>query len=155
MDDNNNHSLELEEFRKACNDFRVDVNANDIGRLFNAFDRDGSGNVDYDELLRIVRGPMNNMRVNLVKQAFKKIDKTGDGVLDLSDLKGTYNAKMHPDVKAGKKTEEDILCEFLDTFEMHHALATGGTGRDSSVTLDEFIEYYNNVSCSVDDDRYF
>lgn len=98
---------------------------------------------------------MNQFRVNLCKKAFKRIDKTGDGILDISDLKGTYNAKHHPDVKSGKKTEEDILCEFLDTFEMHHALATGGTGRDSSVTGEEFLEYYNNVSCSIDDDRYF
>ena len=41
----------------------------------------------------------------------------------MSDLKGVYNASNHPDVKAGKKTEDEILCEFLDTFEMHHALA--------------------------------
>jgi Ca2+-binding EF-hand superfamily protein len=52
MDDNDNKSLELEEFAKACKDFRVDVADSDIQRLFNAFDRDGSGNVDYDELLR-------------------------------------------------------------------------------------------------------
>ncbi len=30
---------------------------------------------------------------------------------------GVYNAKLHPDVKAGKKTEDEILGEFLDTFE--------------------------------------
>lgn len=29
---------------------------------------------------------------------------------------------MHPDVKQGKKTEDDILLEFMDTFEMHHAI---------------------------------
>jgi hypothetical protein len=23
------------------------------------------------------------------------------------------------------------------------------------ITKDEFIEYYNNVSCSIDDDKYF
>lgn len=55
-------------------------------------------------------------------------------MLELNDLKGVYNASQHPDVKAGKKTEEEVLCEFLDTFEMHHSLATGGTGRDSRVT---------------------
>lgn len=27
---------------------------------------------------------------------------------------------MHPDVKSGKKTEDEILYEFLDTFEQHH-----------------------------------
>lgn len=34
---------------------------------------------------------------------------------------GVYNAKQHPDVKSGKKNEEEVLGEFLDTFEMHHA----------------------------------
>lgn len=33
-----------------------------------------------------------------------------------------YNAKQHPDVKTGKKTEDDVLMEFLETFEQHHSL---------------------------------
>ncbi len=55
--------------------------------------------------------------------AFKKFDKDGNGVIDIEDLKGKFNASQHPDVKTGKKTEEDILYEFLDTFEQHFALA--------------------------------
>ena len=62
-----------------------------------------------------------------------------------------YNAKLHPEVKSGKKTEDEILGEFLETFEMHHALNGAGT-KDRSVTIDEFMEYYNNVSASVDHD---
>ena len=27
--------------------------------------------------------------------------------------------------------------------------------RDKTVTLEEFYEYYNNISSSIDDDRYF
>ena len=27
--------------------------------------------------------------------------------------------------------------------------------KDIVVTYDEFLEYYNNVSCSIDDDRYW
>lgn len=41
----------------------------------------------------------------MVTQAFKKLDKTGDGFLTLDDITGVYNAKNHPDVKKGKKTE--------------------------------------------------
>lgn len=37
---------------------------------------------------------------------------------------------------------------------MHHALSGKGV-RDQSVTLDEFVEYYNNVSASIDNDQYF
>jgi hypothetical protein len=29
---------------------------------------------------------------------------------------------MHPEVRSGKKSEEDVLYEFLDTFEQHYSL---------------------------------
>lgn len=44
--------------------------------------------------------------------------------------------------------------EFLETFEMHHNLKNNQS-RDSRVTLEEFIEYYTNISCSLDNDDYF
>jgi Ca2+-binding EF-hand superfamily protein len=69
-----------------------------MGRVFKIFDRDGSGKVDYEEFLRAVRGEMNNYRVALVKKAFNILDKDKSGVLDLSDIRTTYNAKKHPDV---------------------------------------------------------
>lgn len=121
--------------------------------MFAAFDRDGSGTVDYDEFLRAVTGPMNSFRKGLVHLAFKKLDKDQSGVLDIHDIKGVYNAKHHPDVKAGKKTEDEILGDFLETFEMHHNIGKGTM--DHSVTLEEFEEYYNNISCSIKDDKYF
>ena len=54
----------------------------------------------------------------------------------------------------GKRTEDSVLCEFLETFEAHHNLKTGETG-DSRVTLEKFLEYYSNISSSIDDDDYF
>lgn len=57
-------------------------------------------------------------------------------------------------VKSGKKTEDEILGEFIETFETNHAINGGGM-RDRSVTIDEFMEYYNNVSASIDNDQYF
>jgi hypothetical protein len=37
-----------------------------------------------------------------------------------------YNAKFHPDVKSGKRSEDEILGEFLETFETHHNTMYGG-----------------------------
>ena len=54
----------------------------------------------------------------------------------------------------GRKTEEQVLGEFLETFEAHHNIMVNGQ-RDFRVTFDEFIEYYTNVSASIDDDMYF
>lgn len=62
MDDNNSKSIDMSEFRKAVRDFKIDLNDNEIQTVFNAFDRDGSGEIDYDEFVRGVRGPMNAFR---------------------------------------------------------------------------------------------
>lgn len=110
------------EFKKAIKDFRIPIIERDVERLFNIFDRDRSGKIDYDEFLRGVRGEMNNFRRSYCEKAFKIMDKDKSGVLNIDDLKGVYNGKKHPDVIAGKKTEEEILGEFLDTFELHYSL---------------------------------
>ena len=39
-------------------------------------------------------------------QAFNKIDRDHSGFVDINDIKGVYNATKHPDVIAGKKTED-------------------------------------------------
>ena len=122
--------------------------------MFDNFDTDDSGEVDYDELMRAVAGEMNQIRKAFVEKAFKKVDRDGSGILSKEDIKGAYNAKMHPDVKKGKKTEDEILAEFLDTFEVHHALKHP-EDRDGQVTLREFIEYYTNISSTIDNDEYF
>jgi Ca2+-binding EF-hand superfamily protein len=36
---------------------------------------------------------MNSNRKNIVTLAFKKFDKDGNGVINIEDLKGRYNAK--------------------------------------------------------------
>lgn len=64
---------------------------------------------------------------------------------------------MHPDVRSGKRTEGEVITEFMETFEKHHSLLSEGKGGrgDGMVSLDEFIEYYNNISCNIEQDSYF
>ncbi len=65
---------------------------------------------------------MNHFRKTLVRKAFDKLDKNANGIIEIDDIKGVYNAKFHPEVKSGKKTEEEVLFEFIDTFELHHSI---------------------------------
>jgi len=151
MDDNNSRSLDMQEFTKAMKECMLGFSDQDIKTLYSAFDRNGDGSIDYDEFIRVLRGPMNNFRKRLVGQAFQKIDKDGNGYVDINDIRGTYNAKRHPDVIQGKKTEDEVLMEFLETFEAHHNIVESAAP-DHIVTKEEFEEYYNNVSASVDND---
>jgi Ca2+-binding EF-hand superfamily protein len=42
------------------------LNENEIITVFNVFDRNRDGTVDYDEFVRVLRGPMNSFRKKLV-----------------------------------------------------------------------------------------
>jgi len=90
----------------------------------------------------------------MVMQAFAKLDKDGNGWVDINDVRGVYKGNKHPDVLSGKKTEDQILQEFLETFEVAHSMRNNDAP-NYVVTKEEFIEYYNNISASIDDDMYF
>ena len=104
-------------------ELRVGLDEEDIARLFKMFDVNHDNTITYEEFMRIVVGEMNENRKNIVDAAFKKLDKTGDGVITVDDIKDVYNVSRHPDVMSKQKTEGEILSEFLDTFEQHFAIS--------------------------------
>ena len=154
-DDDNNKTVDMNEFKKFCHDYRIPLTENEIQTLFNELDINRNGKIDYEEFLRGVVGEMNDRRRKIVLQVFKIFDKNQNGVIEMDDIRENYNAKFHPDVQSGKKTEEEVLAEFLDTFEYQFSLLNDGKSRDGKITMEEFLEYYNNISMSIKDDEYF
>jgi len=75
-------------------------------------------------------------------------------VLDLSEIKQAYQADQHPDVLQGKKTEDSVLCEFLETIETHHNVMFNRQN-NGKVDEEEFMDYYSNVSSSIPSDQEF
>lgn len=63
--------------------------------------------------------PMSQNRKNLIYQAFKKLDKTGDGIITIDDLKGVYSADKHPKYLSGEWTKDQVFRQFLDSFDSH------------------------------------
>ena len=154
MDDDGSKNLDKNEFFKALTDYKLGFSKAECTSIFDYFDVDSSGSITYDEFIRAIRGPMNMARKKIVAQAYKKLDKDGNGWIDIDDVRGVYTCNKHPDVISGKKTEDQILQEFLETFETAHNMRNN-EAPDYVVTKEEFEEYYNNVSCSIDDDMYF
>ena len=60
---------------------------------------------------------MSSARLDIVNEAYKKLDRSGDGVITVDDIKGVYNAKQHPKYQNGEMTEMQIFRQFMDTFE--------------------------------------
>lgn len=148
IDDNGNMQLDHEEFKKGMHDFGVDLTDDELSQLFTILDSNGNGQLSFDEFLIALRPPLSESRTNIIKKAFQKMDKTGDGVLTAADMKGTYNVRLHPKYKNGEWSEQQVFENFLKTFE------EGGVV-DGKVTWDEFLSYYSSLSASIDNDCYF
>lgn len=56
---------------------------------------------------------------------------------------------MNPEFLEGRKTRDDILGDFLNNFD-------GAKGNnDGKVTMNEFTDYYTDLSMSTPSDEYF
>ncbi|VDK85497.1 unnamed protein product [Dibothriocephalus latus] len=118
MDDDGNRSLDFKEFMKGCGDFGLQISKDECQEIFNAIDKDQSRTLDFDEFLQALRPPLSNARINLINQAFIKMDRTKDGVITAEDLKGVYNVSKHPKYLNGEWTEDQVFAEYLKTFEV-------------------------------------
>ena len=62
MDDNKNRKLEFDEFRKGVSEYGLNYSKEEMKELFNAFDTDHSGTLDFDEFLEKLRVSLTFMR---------------------------------------------------------------------------------------------
>ena len=157
IDDDCSGSLSQAEFAKAMRDYRITRDAREQQYLFERIDINQDGQVDYEEFLRAIVGEMSPFRREIALKAFAKMDVDGNGFIEVSDVKAFYNAKKHPEVMMGRKSEDEVLYEFLDTFEAHYQARhpESKASHHREVDRNEWCEYYNHVSMSIDDDQYF
>lgn len=143
MDDNGNGQLDVDDFRWGLIDFGISVSKEEGKLLLKAYDRDQNGTVSFDEFLVAMKGDVNEFRQGLITRAYKeKLDVNKDGQVTLEDIAKIYDASVHPDVVQGKKTEEEVFEEFMNKWDTQE--------KDGIVTLEEFIEYFKDVSASID-----
>ena len=101
---------------------------------------------------------MNDRRKNLIKILFDSFDKNKTGYVDIDEIRNSYSPVNHPDVLSGKKTEDEVLAEFLDTLQYHFSLLKSNKeegNQKNKVGFNEFLEYFNNISVGIEDDDYF
>ena len=154
IDENNSQTIDFDDFKQVCNMYNFGLDEGQLKTIFSNFDTENTGEIDYDEFIRTIRGEMNEFRQNLVQKVFDKLDIKKSGEISFKELSNKYNAKNHPDVISGKKNEEEALKEFVDTFqETYNYLC--GTETNNIITIEEFLEYYENVSMTIDEDEYF
>lgn len=154
VDKDRSGKVSIAEFSSIMREFKIDLSNEQINTIFKIFDLNQDGALSYDEFLAGVRGQLSEFRIYLVQKAFDKLDPTNQGFVDIQEMFSQYSVDRHPAVVEGRKSEEQVLAEFFDTFEVHHNLTVGGSN-DPRVSREEFLTYYDNVSATIQDDEAF
>jgi len=147
IDSKGDKRLDREELKVGLRELGVTLSDREVDVVLNAFDRNKDGVVDFEEFLRGIRGSLSARRRALILLAFDRLDTDGSGVVTLDEVRAKYDTSKHPEVISGKKTPDEVLVEFMSQWE-------GGV-KDGHVTKDEFLDYYKDVSASIDTDDYF
>ena len=160
LDENSTKKINFDDFMKVFKTYRYDLSETEINNLFNYFDREGTGYINYDEFVNGLCGNLNQFRKNVLKQVFNKLDKEEKGIITVRSIRNEYNPKGNPLVRQGKRTEDEILAEFLDVLEYHfNLLIEKNEGEidvnDIQVDFDDFCNFYKNISLCIEDDKYF
>jgi len=153
MDSDGSRSLDRTELLEGLMGYGLydldDTPGGDIDKLMTYFDRDKSGKISIEEFARGVRGQMNRERKLLVRQAFQRLDRTGDGQVTIEDVQQCYDASQHPEVQNGRMTEDEALQEMMSVYEDSDGEVNG------VIDWREFLDYYKDLSAGIDDDDYF
>jgi len=160
IDENSDKRIQFSEFEKMFKRYRFNLSQVEINNLFNYFDKDGSGYIDYGEFIGGILGDLSKFRKDILKQVFDKIDKDETGTITVGQLREAYNPKEHPLVRQGKRSEDEILGDFIDSLEYHFSLLNEKNEEnvdvnDIKIDFDDFCDFYKTISVSIEDDKYF
>ena len=154
-DEDNNHILTFENFYKYITNFLIPLSRNQSASLFKLFDKKNSGEIIYDNLINEIVENLSDERKYYVNCVFDKLE-VGSGTVNLNVIRNKFNPAGHPDVVIGRKTEQEILAEFLDNIDYHfNLLNQGKNNEDDEITNQEFLEFYRYISAGIDNDGDF
>eukprot|EP00118_Oscarella_pearsei_P019464 m.207051 g.207051 ORF g.207051 m.207051 type:complete len:598 (+) comp39689_c1_seq15:172-1965(+) len=139
-------SVSKAEFKTALVSFRVNINDDDFGNLWNLLDDESAGVVDYNDLMHSFLSEMEESGKSLVQKAFIRMDAQKAGTVSIESMKKFFNPRGYPEVSQGKKTEAEVFDQVFSLF---------AANRRKELSFQEFEAYYNGVFQEVNSDDDF
>lgn len=96
----------------------------------------------------MVQGQLGPRLLAIINQVFDKLDPENKNVIEPQSMLTQFDPTRHPDALSGLRTPQQVLQEFLDTFDV-------GGQQVGKITRDEFVTYYTNICAAINDDVLF
>ncbi|CAG9583848.1 conserved hypothetical protein [Leishmania major strain Friedlin] len=143
--------LDRNELRKAIARLGVLLSPIETDVLMRHFDTTGNNVLCAQDFLAELRGTMPLARMQAVIYAYQQLSIEGRGSVEFKDMRSLFclNAATIPDVVDGVLQREEAVLDFESCWPGRLGYKVG------TVTLDEFVEYYADVSPAEESDERF
>ena len=156
------NKISLNDFILVLKIQHLNLDINSAKKIFNMFSiKIGEeAFLDFYSFMRTFKKELNEYKLNIVEEAFSKIDTKGDDKVNLNVVKMKYNPSEHPDVLNGKYSEDEKVMEFLDCFGLCYEILKLDSEMKSNdnkdyVDFEIFANFYEYVSFIYPNDRDF
>ncbi|KAK1934500.1 Recoverin family protein [Phytophthora citrophthora] len=115
-------------------------------RLYDVFDRDGNGQIDFSELASGLSVLCKGARDAKVKAAFRLYDFNADGFISLDEMKRYLTSifKVLYEVQPEMRQETGVSAEELGVVTAEQAFLEADSNHDGKLSYDEFLTWYNS-----------
>ena len=138
---------------------RLDLTNEEIKKIFNLFKfSEKKETFNFTKFIRVFKKILNKERLNIIQIAFQKLDINQNNSVDISEIKKKFNCKNDERMIKGIKNEEEILCEFIDCFDLNFFLLYQNQNNNNiktNINFEEFGNFYEYVSFIYDNDQDF
>lgn len=154
MDNDRNKLVSYEELFIALSEITLHFDQRQKDLLWQALDTDGSGYATYEEVVALLGSGMSERRRRAVRQVFQHLDMTGDGTIQVDDLRLRYDptvlAEQGGPFRWKPRPSDEALAGFLEGLRNRVGGIVQGV-----VFPQDFERYYEGVSTNIDHDEYF
>ena len=147
------YEINYNKFNEILEIFNINMSKNYINNIFEYFDKENKGIINYDNLINELIGNISIQREILIKNLFDSFNKDKNNKISLNDLKKRFKAINHPNIKY--KTEREIYYDFVESIDIFKNYKSKYDYNDGLFDYQEFFDYYREISMSIKEDKDF
>ena len=141
-------TITYENFILCLNEAKINYSKINIKDFYQYLDIYNQNKVSIVEILNLLRGYLNDIRMKIIIEIFVYIDSERKNYIEVDKLKKLFNPNNHPYVILGIKNPNDIYKEFI--FCLNNFIIYKGI--NNKISFDDFIEFFTGISATIKND---
>ena len=133
------NKVNAEDFFSCLSKCGLHIIKEDASLISRFIDKDGTGMVNFEDFLFVLRGKPNEERQAVIDYVYDIFDKEHKGVADANEMKKVFNCQKHPKFTMGKLTETQMFYLYLKNFN-HNVKMT--VTKKVNIFFYNFLKFY-------------